>query len=1336
MSLSLLALASPPSAGASPMPVLTTALGTNSEWTTDIPIAGAEETPEETVVYTLTVPSIDENEVLRATGSLELSNEHTYDVTTSVRLVLGKSPHNWSGIILSPWTTVTQVAEKSQISLPVAGAYQAASDLGTRYLKIVVKSSSSEASEADTLSVDKDSGRLATTRYKPTSGPTSLPTHELQTTIGGASQQISSLPVDSTWRSILSTKAEGISEGDLLDLSAQLGLLNTGATSLTVESRLILAATATATTGQGASPFMINRVTPSAAHSRIMHSNERAVTNVAKPYVNLIVRAIPDPETSPEPLTVIEGSGVIDVLQFNEATSAPSDPLRSGTREAERSEGTPDVSSIPIAPETEPEPRVVGSLPIWGSSTDGGLDKGEVVRLRGLVTTDLEESETSAIDAEFILGDSATDTTGEAISKTSRNTLMSSERVGTTVIEETYVSPEATDTKFFNLVVRAIREPAYAGESVGVPNASVTYSRSMSTGPIKLSFESGSLDQLLRYPFDGFLDTRSTQARDGAQAMHVEIDSSVGEPEGIRRVEARYPNLRAGGGHIGEDNWYGFSVYFPEGFNVPRSDDPEASKSTWNIFTQWQAPDDEINEEGCEPSLSPPISYGVRHYKAGAHTNPGASETATPVDGDYINIGFYGGEIAEDCSAPIKSKEFYVVAPLERGRWYDFVQHTRWTTEEGAPGDSVSEVWMDGKQILGDQTTPINMPSLFWYETEALNTPNAHPQFGIYHGPSEEDPPSELFIDAVRSGDSYAEVASDHEPRLEADEYPATLSATSTGSSFTVAPGTFKCEEATVQSQMANPSKQLELSVGYSECSANDTYPSLVQMNSCTYTLEVDNTSKPYSGEVGVVCIEEGDAIEFVAYLDGEYETPVCTAKIPAQEGVGGSSLASTVENDHSGLSIEGAAEGLEYELSGLCGGGLQSDGVLTNGGVTLTAENEAADATSAYLAGDGLAPRFEADTYGATVDGNGLGDFTTAGGTFSCSSSSLAGNLPNPRSKLTLAAEYDECTGGEAGELSSIVEMNSCRYTLTLRNSDPPYGGKLGIECAEEEDGIDFKALDGEAVSCKATIGPQDGVEIVGLSNLGEGVERRVAADVEVEGIEYELSGPQCAEEPETRSDGLLAGETVLAARAVGDSVGFYVAGVELPLGIYLRGEESEEEAVQPRVEADRYPISIVGTGQSTLGTSVGDFECEGSQLQTELIEPSNELIFPASHGECSALGLSVAVAENSCSYVLNVDNAGPPYSGSVDIACDEGDAIEYEVKTPTGVVLFAAKVGSQENVAQASLSNTQKGAEAGIAVDVEGENLEYELSGAYCESEIRTDGSLVLAETLVGSA
>lgn len=937
--------------------------GPSSELVSDVPIYTTWSPSVTKVVYSLPIPSIGNGEVLRTTGDLLVTNTQSYDATVSVRLVLGGSPSDPHGTVVSPFTSVRQTSGMSHWTLPINGVYHSTSNLGTRYLKIVVEATSGDAGPADTLTVEPNNGHLAVTRHTPASGPTSLPTHKVQPLVGAISESTVSVPVDSAWRSVLSRKVSNLAIDDILDVSGQLRLQNTTGTSVNLESKVVLATTPTGSASTLSMPT-IQRLTPDMKWARVVYSNEQRITDPAKRYVNLLVRAVPVPGTSPTPLTVSPGTGVLNVLRFKPDPGDLSSAMLPGTRELQSWDGVPDVAAIPFAPLSVPEKRVAASVPLYG------LQKGDIIRGRGLVTGDLAGGNSAQIMTELVLADSKTATTGETVAKPTGDSVPTSAQIHTIFKEGTYVASQASATvKHLNLVVYAGRAPAFPGESMTVPNASVSYSRSMPTGAFSANFEDGLLDQF--FTFGGVTSVSSTEAREGTKALQVDLSSSsgcCGDPAGVRRAEVGPPDQRASGGHVGEDGWYGFSAYFPESFSVPAPDPtttpdyfdgsidevrlydealsesqiqtdrdgefglgqvpvaaysfdegsgstagdsagnndgtihgaswestgkygaaldfdgtddlvsvadaseldftdeftleawvkpdtlgafspvitkgedpgsnvsgyqmnaqaygkpagfvahsgalgilfgpavlptdtwshlaftsdgatlrmyidgelaatapaiaakatdadltigvnplkPEPNAGTWNVFTQLHHTDAGLD---CTTSLPPPIAFGARHWKAGAHTNPGATETATPVTGEYLEVAFNGGEINDDCTQVVDSSQYYVLTPLERGRWYDFVLHTRWTPAAGGPGNSVSEVWVDGEQMLGNLTTPVSKPTLFWHGTPNIHNTDVGLQFGLYRGPSIADPPSRLFIDSVRRGNSYSAVA-------------------------------------------------------------------------------------------------------------------------------------------------------------------------------------------------------------------------------------------------------------------------------------------------------------------------------------------------------------------------------------------------------------------------------------------------------------------------------------------------------------------------------------------------------------------------------------------------
>lgn len=954
-----------------PVNVTTRAIdtGESSELVSSVPISA---TGTETVVYSLPLPSLTEAEILRASNNLEVTSNHNYSIDNSIRLVLGSDPSDADGIVITPWTRVTQTTELHHLALPLTGAYRVPSTPGsTQYLKVVVNAVAPNAGPGDSLTIEPDSGKLSVLRSAPAEAPISQPIHELQAHIDPIPKVLGTIPVNSSWQRVMSRKVSGLSYDDILEIASLLEIQNTSGATVKLESKITYTS-APSSGGAAITTPAVDYLGPAMPSAHLLRASNTGISDPSKPYLNLVVRAVPISGT-PSPLVVGGPTGLLNVIVHRPDAGDTEASLGAGTRVAQRIDYHSDVSSVPFAPATAPEPRVIASV-----SLPSGLWNDETIHARGLVTGDLDGGNGAQLITKLIFADTPTATTGNVIGSVNGDTIPTAVQVHTVTKDGMYTLPEALNGgKYVNLVVQASRVPEFTGESLSIIDGSIFVTRTRRTAPIDEGFETGlgsdGLNSVYEVEVNGELSASSTVAREGSKALLVDLDitEDAGELPGIRRVEARPPDIRSAAGYYGEDNWHGFSAYFPNGFKVPgpdptiyfdglldevrvydqalslsqivddregnyaetpapvaaygfgegsglaavdasgsydglidgatwtsegkygaaldfdgkddsvsiddaaaldlaggeftleawvrpdrvsawtgtpvisKIDDPNGTESgyllraaasgskanglvassgsvanlngaealplatwshlalksdgatmylyidgqlagsrsaittpatesalligasnystatagTFNIFTQTHYVKEERPLLGCPDEFGGgvPHAFNVRHYKAGAHTNPGATETATPTEGDYIEVILNGGEVDANCE-PVDPAEEWVIAPLERGRWYDFVLHTRWTQVEGTPGNSVSEVWLDGEQVLGDESTSIFRPTLAWRESLAMHNNSAYMQFGLYRGASLEDPATHHYIDAVRSGNSYGEV--------------------------------------------------------------------------------------------------------------------------------------------------------------------------------------------------------------------------------------------------------------------------------------------------------------------------------------------------------------------------------------------------------------------------------------------------------------------------------------------------------------------------------------------------------------------------------------------------
>jgi len=132
---------------------------------------------------------------------------------------------------------------------------------------------------------------------------------------------------------------------------------------------------------------------------------------------------------------------------------------------------------------------------------------------------------------------------------------------------------------------------------------------------------------------------------DGRRVLRTLVrrgDSPIAGATG-NRSEVLYTHDRP---REGQERYYRWQTLFPDNFN---------SADFWQIFTQWH------------------------QYKAG-----GSPPLAFLVWGDEVRLGGPG-------------PRWYWTAPLETGRWHDFVVRVVWSTNPGRGG---VEIWYDGEHAL------------------------------------------------------------------------------------------------------------------------------------------------------------------------------------------------------------------------------------------------------------------------------------------------------------------------------------------------------------------------------------------------------------------------------------------------------------------------------------------------------------------------------------------------------------------------------------------------------------------------------------------------------------
>ncbi len=111
----------------------------------------------------------------------------------------------------------------------------------------------------------------------------------------------------------------------------------------------------------------------------------------------------------------------------------------------------------------------------------------------------------------------------------------------------------------------------------------------------------------------------------------------------------------------GAEQWWAFSAYFPKDFAAPAE--------SWNVFTAF-------HHTGSTGQAN--VHFDVRNRT-------------------YLGLRLMGGSF----SSP--TRRDWLLAPLQRGKWYDFLFHVRWSSRADV---GFVEVYVDGYLVVPRAFTP------------------------------------------------------------------------------------------------------------------------------------------------------------------------------------------------------------------------------------------------------------------------------------------------------------------------------------------------------------------------------------------------------------------------------------------------------------------------------------------------------------------------------------------------------------------------------------------------------------------------------------------------------
>jgi hypothetical protein len=332
---------------------------------------------------------------------------------------------------------------------------------------------------------------------------------------------------------------------------------------------------------------------------------------------------------------------------------------------------------------------------------------------------------------------------------------------------------------------------------------------------------------------------------------------------------------------------------------------------------------------------------------------------------------------------------------------------------------------------------------------------------------------------------------------------------------------------------------------------------------------------------------------------------------------------------------------------------------------------------------------------YPVTALGQGVAGaphfFSFSGGrTISCGSTTYSGSASAAVETLATTVSFSECSSEYEGNVT--VKTNGCKFIY-----HPAVGaGSFDIGPAG------CGPITMEGTNCTRSFASQTGLAAT-FSNAG--TPSSVTVKNETGGMQYTLTKGTKAACGSSGAAGLFGTWVLQGSSAGGEQVS---AQVVPGTGVYMTGKESAEEASQPKFAAETYPTTLTGFQDpaQTQALTIGGnrkLECAEAVAHSTASSASSQLALSMEYGNCAVTVLEnvfpTTVSSNGCNLVLHALNVGPPYSGSIDVACaKEGEAIE--VNTYSGATLICTyKISPQTGLTGVSLTNVGAGTERGIA-------------------------------------
>lgn len=383
-----------------------------------------------------------------------------------------------------------------------------------------------------------------------------------------------------------------------------------------------------------------------------------------------------------------------------------------------------------------------------------------------------------------------------------------------------------------------------------------------------------------------------------------------------------------------------------------------------------------------------------------------------------------------------------------------------------------------------------------------------------------------------------------------------------------------------------------------------------------------------------------------------------------------------------------------------------------------------------------GVAPAsasgFEAEVHPATVFGVTEGYEQIISGPewgAGCAGLEFESSADAPTHSLTTKQITDgSCVWYSGG---ATLQMNGCQLTYHPGSEQSPgrFGGSFAIGPANCGP-ILYKQ--NNPTRCEVEIGAQSGLA-ASFENVVQSGENRVKVTAAATNLKYtQKAGGLC--KAGSYENGKWEGTWTLQASSIGPD-GIQVKDkIRTPIGI--AGKE-------PKFESLYYPVALsgeqaAGGAKHTFSANAGSSSCSSAKYSEEVTGATTSLgLSPVFSGECLTFGFAASAPKmNGCELVANVANAGPPYSGTADIACPAGQSIELVAKLGS-VTKCTVTIPAQTGLKGVTFTNADGGYSVVVGLSLSGIRYQQQPGtglGSCKNSGEFTDGTFTGSVSLQG--